>query len=214
VLQIVRGKAGEIQRNMKKLLLILFAGVFLISACGPAPEPTMSAEDVQGTAVAAAWTMVAETEAAIPTATPIPPTETPSPTPLPTNTILPLELPTQALVIQPTATTASSTDECNRVLTSPDGPQTTLLISNETKAPIGITIGLLKNVFGECGYLYYIIPKNGSSRVTVPLGCYWAYAYVNDPKQPTTVEGGGYCMNNTDKWTMVVRRENIILNPP
>ena len=69
----------------------------MLSACGPEPEPTMSAADVQGTAVAAAWTMVAETQAAIPTATPIPPTETPLPTALPTNTIAPLELPTQAI---------------------------------------------------------------------------------------------------------------------
>jgi hypothetical protein len=199
---------------MKKLLFILFAGVFLISACGPAPEPTMSPEDIQGTAVAAAMSMVAQTQAAIPTDTPVPPTEVPSPTPLPTNTFPAVEIPTQPLIAQPTATTAASADECNRVLTNPDGPKTTLLISNETKAPIGITIGLLKTVFGECGYLYYIIPKNNSTRVEIPQGCYWAYTYVNDPKQPTTVDGSGYCINNSDKWTLVVRRENIILNPP
>jgi hypothetical protein len=199
---------------MKKLLIILLGGIFLISACGPAPEPTMSPEDIQGTAVAAAMTMVAETQAAIPTATPIPPTDIPSPTPLPTNTVPPLEVLTQPFVAQPTATTAANTDECNRVLTSPDGPKTTLLISNKTGAPIGITIGLLKTVFGECGYLYYIIPKNDSTRVEVPQGCWWAYTYVNDPKQPTTVQGGGYCINNSDKWTLIVRRENIILNPP
>ena len=54
---------------MKKLLTIMLASILLLSACGPEPEPTMSAEEVQGTAVAAAWTMVAETQAAIPTAT-------------------------------------------------------------------------------------------------------------------------------------------------
>jgi len=79
---------------MKKIFIIMLVSIFLLSACGPEPEPTMSAEEVQGTAVAAAWTMVAETQAAIPTATPIPPTETPPPTPIPTNTLAQLILPT------------------------------------------------------------------------------------------------------------------------
>ena len=84
---------------MKKILIIFLASIFLLSACGPEPEPTMSAEDVQGTAEAAAWTMVAETQAAIPTATPIPPTITSSPTSIiPTSTIAPLASPTQPLI--------------------------------------------------------------------------------------------------------------------
>jgi hypothetical protein len=201
---------------MKKFLFSILVSVFFLSACGPEAEPTMSAEDVQGTAEAAAWTMVAETQAAIPTATPIPPTETPSPTPvLPTNTVAPLVSPTQPLVVQPTNTPASSANECDKVMAaSPDGPHTTLLISNETKAPITITIGLLKTPFGECGYRSYSITKNNSTRVDVPQGCYWAYAWVNDSKNPTTVQGGGYCMNNSDKWTMIVRKGQIILNPP
>ena len=199
---------------MKKIFLITLTSILFLSACGPEPEPTVSAEDIQGTAVAAASTMIAETQAAIPSATPIPPTDTPLPTPLPTNTVPPLELPTQAPVIQPTATTASSGGECDRVLTNPDGPKTTLLISNEAKAPIGITIGLVKTAFGECGYLYYTISKNNSERVEVPQGCWWAYAYVNDPQKPTTVQGSGYCMNNSDKWTLVVRRNKIVLAPP
>lgn len=110
---------------MKKLLFTILASILLISACGPEPVPTISAEEVQGTAVAAAWTMVAETQAAIPTATPVPPTETPLPTPLPTNTIAPLEIPTQSLdgltqpvAAQPTATTASSANECDKPLAS------------------------------------------------------------------------------------------------
>src|SRR5574342_946201 len=115
---------------MRKLLFIILASIFLIAACSPAAEPTMSAEEVQGTAVAAAWTLVAETQAAIPTATPVPPTEAPLPTALPTNTIAPLSLPTQQLVVpsqpvvaQPTATAAASSNDCNKPLASdPDGP--------------------------------------------------------------------------------------------
>ena len=90
---------GESQLNMKKLFILTLASILFLSACGTPAEPTISAEEVQGTAVAAAMTMVAQTQAAIPTATPIPPTDTPAPTPLPTNTIPPLELPTQPLVL-------------------------------------------------------------------------------------------------------------------
>jgi hypothetical protein len=61
---------------MKYAWIIFAIAALVITACGPAPEPTMSPEDVQGTAMAGAMTMVAETQAAIPTATPIPPTET------------------------------------------------------------------------------------------------------------------------------------------
>lgn len=198
---------------MKKTFALVIASVFLLSACGPEPEPTMSPADVQGTAIAAAWTMVAETQAAIPTATLVPPTNTSEPTPIPTNTLPVLTTPTQFGVLP--SPTSSSKDECDKVMAAnPDGPHTTLLIVNETKAQTTITLGLLKTPFGECGYRAYSLPKGGSSKVTVPQGCYWAYAWVNDPKKPTTVSGGGYCMNNTDKWTLYIRREIIVLAPP
>ncbi|HCR72581.1 MAG TPA: hypothetical protein DIW23_14150, partial [Anaerolineae bacterium] len=69
----------------KILPVVTIIAIFLV-ACGQQAEPTLSPEEVSGTAVAAAWTIVAETQAAIPTNTPVPPTETPSPTPLPTFT--------------------------------------------------------------------------------------------------------------------------------
>ena len=73
---------------MKRTTISTFiaAITMIISACGAEPVPTMSAVDVQLTAVAAAFTVVAQTQEAIPTATPLPPTETASATPLPTNT--------------------------------------------------------------------------------------------------------------------------------
>ena len=194
---------------MKKLLILLIASIFLLSACGPEPEPTMSPEEVQGTAVAAAWTMVALTQPAIPTATPIPPTEPPSPTPLPTNTIAPLELPTQPLVIQPTATTASSANECDHFL-PPDapGPTAPIKIINETKAPVNVSLYLEKTSFGECGYRGYSIPKNNSVLVDFPQGVMYGYAWILEPIN-TTVSGGPWRPNNTDKWTIFIN-ENIM----
>ena len=187
---------------MKNLIYLLLASIFLLTACGPEPEPTMSPEDVQGTAVAAAWTIVAETQAAIPTNTPVPPTEPPSPTPLPTNTVAPLELPTQAL--QPTATTASSVNECDKFLTtSAAGPTAPILLVNETKAPMNVSLYLEKTVFGECGYRGYTVPKNGSVRIEFPQGVIYGYAWILEPIN-TTVSGGPWRPNNTDKWVIEI----------
>ena len=203
---------------MNKTITFLLASIFLLTACGPEPEPTMSAADVQGTAVAAAWTMVAETQAAIPTATPIPPTETPLPTPLPTNTTVPLELPTQSsLLEQSTATPANAVDLCSdtkHIIPGQAGPQTTIKIVNEQKAGAVISVYLNKTPFGECGYRSYTIGKNGSTIVTLPQGCYSAWAWSQDAKKTFGAEGYGLCANNSDKWTMIIRGERIIILPP
>ena len=200
--------------NMKKLLFMVIATILLISACGPEPEPTMSAEEVQGTAVAAAWTMVAETQAAIPTATPIPPTETPSPTPLPTNTIVPLELPTQPLIVQPTPTTASSKDECDHYL-PPDapGPTAPIKIINETKAAMNVSLYLAKTPFGECGYRGYSIPKFNSIVVDFPQGVIYGYAWILEPIN-TTVSGGPWKPNNADKWEIYINENRMKMVGP
>jgi len=203
---------------MKKMITFMFVGIFLLTACGPEPEPTMSAADVQGTAVAAAWTMVAETQAAIPTATPIPPTETPSPTPLPTNTVPPLEVPTESsLLAQPTTAPAQTGDICNdlnHILPGQEGPMTTIKIVNEQNMSATISIYLNETVFGECGYRSYTLNKKGSTVQTLPQGCYSAWAWGDDGKNKFGAEGYGLCVNNADKWTMVIRGERIIMLPP
>jgi hypothetical protein len=206
---------GEL--DLKKLIALMFAGMFLFSACGPEPEPTMSAEEVQGTAVAAAWTMVAETQAAIPTATPIPPTDTPVPTLPPTAT--PILLPTQPISVLPTATqTSASVDLCSDlkhiIPADAAGPTTTIRIVNEYKVPATISIYLNKTVFGECGYRSYTLSKNGDTVQTLPQGCYSAWAWSTDSKETFNAAGYGLCANNSDKWTMVIRGERIIMLPP
>ncbi len=194
---------------MKKLFILTLASILFLSACGTPAEPTISAEEVQGTAVAAAMTMVAQTQAAIPTATPIPPTDTPAPTPLPTNTIPPLELPTQPLAVQPTATTSSNANECDKFLSaSTTGPTSPIKIVNETKAPINISLYLDKTPFGECGYRGYSIPKKGSINIEFPQGVIYGYAWILEPIN-TTISGGPWKPNNTDKWTIIIN-ENLM----
>lgn len=206
---------------MKRTLFFVAVLALLLAACAPQSTPTIDPAQVQASAVAAANTMVALTQAAIPTATPIPPTPIPTDTPVPSPT--PMPLPTLANQTQPTPPSSggSAGNPCQSPLdVAASGPKTTLLIRNNTKGLVTITIGIsTKNAFGQCGYLSWSnIPKGDSIRVEVPQTgpgpCYWAYAWINDPKKTATVSGGGYCMNNADKWTMDIGYDLIKLTPP
>jgi len=202
---------------MKRILFVASVLALLLTACGPQATPTIDPAQVQASAVAAANTMVALTQAAIPTATPIPPTPIPTDTPLPSPTPIPLPtLATQAQPTVPPSSGGSSGDPCRAPMdVAQAGPTFPLLIRNNTKGPVTITIGIsTKNKFGQCGYLSWSnIPKGNSILVQVPqtLGgsCYWAYAWINDPKKQATVSGGGYCWNNSDKVTMDIYYDRI-----
>ncbi len=205
-----------------KNILIFFTMVLLTSACGAAAPPTMSPADVQGTAVAAAWTMVAATEQANPTSTPIPPTDTPSPTPPPTFTPPVLATAFQATSslpgLPPTATKVpfSSGDPCNKTLTTnPESKQTTLRLENQTKAPVTLSIYLYENAYGECGYRGYNLGGGSRAFVTFPYGCYYFGAFVNDPKHPSKTfgGGGGACAYTGEQWTVRITLDRIELIP-
>ena len=66
--------------NKKIFALISALVIVALSACGADTPPTLSAADVESTAVAAAWTSLVQTQEALPTLTltpsPIPPTAT------------------------------------------------------------------------------------------------------------------------------------------
>src|SRR6266498_1192186 len=123
----------------------LIIGVILIllaSACSPQVTPTVNPLDIQHTAEAAAFTVVAQTHEALLSATPVPPTETPSPTSLPTHTPLtsptvgpvqapPTSLPTNLPTFTPQSAT-SDQDICNQPLSSWQGPTANFMIANET----------------------------------------------------------------------------------
>jgi len=192
---------------MKKIILILAALSFLLSACGGTPAadapPELSAEDVQATAVAMAWTMAAETIAAMPTATPVPPTETPTPIP-PTATMT--LVPTLAL---PTITNTPDKDICDQFLGSWAGTTSTLRIVNTTKSTANISLYLApNNAHNQCGYIYVpSLAKNMDAVLTVPYGTFYMYAWlVGDNK---SVSGGGYGIGNSDKHTLEIR-DNFI----
>jgi hypothetical protein len=196
-----------------KFIAILFLITLIASACAPQAAPTMNAADVQSTAVASAFTMVAQTQAAIPTATPLPPTEIPTETPLPTNT--PVALPTldvsPTAAVQAAATTSSGTDPCStRVLSGPKGKETTIRIVNTTKVPVKVSIYLNETAGqGACGWGYVELAKNADTVITSWVqGCYNLWAWSDDPKGKFNSSGGG-CINNPDKWTFEVGSGSI-----
>lgn len=191
---------------------LVAAMTMIISACGAPAAPTMSAVDVQLTAVAAAFTVVAQTQAAIPTATPLPPTETASPTPLPTNTSA--SLPTLEATLTPAAAAGGATPYyCDtRVLSwSPKGRSTVIRIVNATKAAVTVSLYLNETQdHNECGYRSYNL--SGRNDVVISdlvQGCYNLFAWSNDPKIPVKAYSGGNCINNPDKWTFEISADKI-----
>jgi hypothetical protein len=200
--------------NIRILSLIITLGI-LVSACSGQATPTVDPVSVQSTAVAAAVRVLAETQAAIPTTTPIPASETPTQTPLPTDTPTALATDTLAPQLEVTATMtitslAGNLDPCNAPLQSISGGKPAKIkIQNDSGAPVSFSIYLNKTPFGDCGFRSYTLGKGDSILITDLIqACYNVSAFINDPKKPT--KSFGYaCVNNPDKWTFFINRDNI-----
>ncbi len=198
---------------LKKVLPVLAVISLVLSACSaaePAP-PTLSVEDIKGTAEFAARTMVAQTQTAMPTPTPLPPTETPSPTPLPTFTPPPL-IPTLEQIILPTPTTISSDpNNCIRALNLAEaGPTKNVRIENTTKSQVNLSLTLNPpNLFGQCGSISYVISKNEKRVVAIPSGSWYAYAWIQNP--PGTAETSFYIgpSKTQDLLRLVIKKDVI-----
>lgn len=190
----------------------LILGVVLslaASACTPPATPTTSPLDIQHTAEAGAFTVVAQTEEAIPTETPVPPTQVSSPTLVPTLT--PITSPTSD--VSPTQTqtavpqsAGSTQDNCSKALTSWEGPTAKLNLANETKPKGLVTLSLsVITERGECGYLSQQFESSGS--LSGPVGQYSAFAFVDGEKNFQVV--GGFRISQ-GSWTIVVKNESIV----
>jgi hypothetical protein len=199
---------------MKRKVLIYGMLLVLLSACGAPAAPTIDAASVQSTSAAAAFTIVAQTQAALPTNTAMPPTEAPTQTPAPTNTPAPsatsdilatstvITLPTDLPL--PTSTSPSAgNDPCNHALVTWQGPSASFTMVNETK-PQGSVILLMSVVteLGECGWLNIY-----SDSFTGPVGTYSAGAFVDGPKDFKVF--GAFRINSSGGWKIVVRNDVI-----
>lgn len=216
---------------MKRNVLIigvLFA--LLASACGAQATPTQNPADIQATAQAAAFTMVAETQQAIPTPTSIPPTEIPSQTPLPSVTPIPLPtqgagtqqagptqpgLPTAAVSaptglptftpqsLQPNTSSGNSQDICNQPLTSWQGPTATFSIQNQSQPQGTIVLSMyVVTELNQCGYLVI----TGDS-FTGPVGQYSAAAFITGKQN---FKAFGSFRITEGRWSVVVRNDSIV----
>ena len=177
---------------MKKKFLSLVSALIILSlvSCGTASTPTVSPADMANTAIAAAWTEVNLTQAAMPTATasPIPPTPTLTFTPFPTPT-------PQPLLIVSSAT--SSVDPCNQPIPIPSkGTKTKVKFVNESHGTVQLAFGMTqKNDMGECGIYSFTMGPNESPTVDVLTGCYWAYAWITGKKPSTARSRKDICVS-------------------
>lgn len=195
------------------LTLVLMIAL-IISACGEAATPTVNVLDLQSTVAAVALTMVAETQSAIPTNTPIPPTETPTQTPLPTDTLLPLPPAGVTLTPVPNGNSGGGDPCVNKVLpASLQGQTIKIRINNTTKAALAISVYLNQTApQSVCGYRAYNIDP-GQSVVINDLveGCYTLWAWNPDPKSYFIVTNGTNCLDTSDTWVFSISTSSIKL---
>jgi hypothetical protein len=170
----------------------------LLSACGGAPsEPTSSVQDIQSTAAAMAVTIIAETNAAVPTNTPIPPTPTDTPVPSPTAD---LSSPTVAATLTPSAPT---NDPCNKTLSGWQGPSASLNIVYEYTPRakddyVVVSIWVMTDL-GECGFL--------ADLSTGPVGQYSVTTFVDGERNFRV--SGGFRITEAS-WDIVIRNDTVI----
>jgi hypothetical protein len=200
----------------RTILLIGVVFILLASACAPQGTPTANPVDIQHTAEAAALTMVAETQAAVPTATPVPPTDTPSPTLPPSSTPLPLptsgtpgSIPTGAPTFtqtapqaQPTSSSGGGENNCNQPLTAWQGRTANFSIANQTKPEGTIVLSMyVVTELGQCGYL--IITGDSFSG---PVGQYSASAFITGKQN---FKAFGSFRITEGNWAIVVKNDSI-----
>ena len=190
----------------KSIFVISILVIAALTACGPEPTPTLSVEDAQNTAIAAAWAALTQTQAAMPTATetPIPPTPTLTFTPPPTFTPFPT-------VVPATLPDTSATDPCNEPPPAePKGKLVKVMFLNKSDSTVNLSFGMTKeNDQKECGTYSFTIGRYEEPEVTVLAGCYWGWGWVLDPpsiaKTPDVL-----CVTDTSKTTSIWITSEVI----
>ena len=183
----------------KKYLTILSILIITImSACGPAPTPALTSEEISNTAIANAWIAITQTQAAMPTATSTSPP--PTQTPLPTFTFLPTLPPvTAASVIDPGAATP---DPCNQPpVEKPLGATLKVKFVNKSGGIVNLSFGMVTpNARKECFTYSFTLGVFDEPVVTVMEGCYWGYAWITG-KTPSVARTGStiLCLSDPNK---------------
>ena len=177
----------------------------LLSACGGPAAPTFDPAQVQASAMAQAGTLMAQTEAALPTNTPTleaSPTPLTTPTPLVADTLQAIPTtsdqstsgqPAPDALATPTDASQAGTTNCVKPLDmGTAGKKHDTLIKNESSGNVNLSLNLYKpNQFGECGAISYAgVTKNDSIDAQLPAG-YW-FAYSWGVRNGTNFKATGY----------------------
>jgi hypothetical protein len=191
----------------------------MLSACGARGEqatPAMNPVDLQGTVAAAAFTVIAETQAAIPTATPPPPTATFTDTPLPTETLPPLPPPGGTFTPAPGGNSGGNDPCIYKVMPETlKGEPVRVRLDNSTKAKVSVTVYLNPTVpYNQCGYRSYTIDP-GQYIVIGNLveGCYSIWAWDPNPDTYFMATNGTSCLNTSDSYVFGISTSSIKLGP-
>ena len=203
-------------KNFSILTLLLMI-TLLSSACGApsAPAtPTVNAVDIQNTVIAAALTVVAETQAAIPTATPPPPTATFTNTPVATSTLPPLPTLDGTFTSVPSSNSGGNGDDpcINKVLPALlEGIPVRMRVDNSTRATVSVSVYLQQATpQSECGYRSYTL-EPGQFVVINNLieGCYTLWAWNPDPDNYFIVTNGTSCVHSSETWAFDITTSSI-----
>ena len=199
------------------ILALYLMIMLIISACGAGSTqaaPTLSAGEIQETVVVAAFTVIAQTQAAVPTATP-PPTLTD--TPLPTLTLIPSPSPVGTLPPVPNANSGVE-DPCIHK-TLPDslqGKPVRIRLNNSTKATVSVTVYLNQTIPQTvCGYRTYTIDPQQSIVLNNRVeGCYTIWAWNPDPDAYFMVtNGASSCIDDSEPAVFDISTSSIKLRP-
>src|SRR5215216_4594796 len=197
-------------------LILVVMMMLVLSACGAqAAPPTVNPVDLQSTMAAAAFTMVAETQAAIPTATPPPPTATFTNTPAPTDTVPPLPPAGATLTPIPNGNSGGGDPCINQVLPATlVGNPVKIRINNTTKVALSFSIYLNQTTpQGKCGYrAYNLDPEQALVLNDLVEGCYTLWAWNPDPDSYFIVTNGTTCINDSDDtWVFDISKGSLRL---
>ena len=195
------------------ILTLLLMITLIMSACGAetTPPPTINAVDLLSTAGAVAFTIVAETKSALPTATP---TATFTNTPAPTVTFPPLPSSDVTFTPVPNGNSGGGDPCINKVMpASLQGETVKIRINNSTKAALALSVYLNQTApQGQCGYRTYTIdPGQGVVINDLVQGCYTLWAWNPDPKNYFIVTNGTSCIDTSHTWVFDISTGSIKL---
>ncbi len=196
-------------------LTLVLTIMLLLSACGgkAVPTPAVNEADIRSTSASVALTMIAQTQAAIPT--PISTATPPPPTQAIVNTLAPITAFVPSPDANVTETPSGGSDPClTKVLTGAlEGNKVKIRINNSTKASVNVTVYLNRTIPpAVCGYRAYLLEPGGGLVITDMVeGCFTIWAWNPDPKTYFMVtNGAASCIDSSSQVAFDISNRDII----